>query len=315
MRRSVGVLEVFGLRPLGRSLAQCVEAIRGDEHSEPSRFGVSSLRIFKPQLSLPLWLGMTRGDRRVPIYNLPNRIPEARDEGYSVRVTHCRDYRGRQLTYDGHVGTDFAVPAGTEVAATAPGRVIRVSNEMQRGGLKVWIDHGSGFLTGSNHLARALVQPGDSVARGEPIGLSGMSSVDGVLFFPWLAPHLHLNVLLNGEPVDPFAKPGEVPLWRGDNYPVPHRGDIERTFSPTRWSRAGVERTLASCKNPTLRRELEAEPDPDLRACFVAIERLVRMNHFTEFPPLVDDEYPRRPLLSLPFRPEDYAGVVYPDEL
>ena len=133
---------------------------------------------------------------------------------YSVRVTDCEDFQGGRWTYDGHVGTDLALPVGTAITAAAPGHVLRVRNDMNRGGLKVFIDHGGGLITSSNHLARALVREGDAVRRGQVIALSGMSSVDGLLFFPWLAPHLHFNVFLDGRPVDPFARPDETPLWR-----------------------------------------------------------------------------------------------------
>ena len=92
-----------------------------------------------------------------------------------MRVTQVRDFRGGTLTYDSHNGTDFAVPVGTEVLAAAPGRVFRVSNEFHRGGLKVFIDHGAGLITTSNHLARSLVRPGDVVR----VGLKGQETPAG----------------------------------------------------------------------------------------------------------------------------------------
>ena len=39
-------------------------------------------------------------------------------------------------------------------------------------------------------------------SRGGVIGLSGASGIEFILFFPWVAPHLHLNVWLNGEPIE-----------------------------------------------------------------------------------------------------------------
>src|SRR6185369_4667667 len=139
---------------------------------------------------------------------------------------------GGTLTYDSHNGTDFVLPVGTVIVAPAPGKVLRVSSEFNRGGLKVFIDHGRGLATTSNHLARALVREGQTVRRGEPIALSGYSGIDSLIAFPFSAPHLHFNVWLDGAYVDPFAVeetptpppqapalPGETPLWKDGNDP------------------------------------------------------------------------------------------------
>ena len=313
MIKRVGLLEVFGLRPLGPALSQSWAAIAGDGYAPPSQFGLSSVRMFKPlRVSLPLWLGRQRADGRVWVYNLFNRNPIPRDQGYSVKITSCRDYRGGQLTYDGHLGTDFAVPPGTVVRTAAAGVVRSVQKEMQRGGLKVVVDHGAGLITHSNHLARALVRPGDRLGRGQPLGLSGMSSVDGVLFFPWLAPHLHMNVLLDGEPVDPFAGPGEVALWRGGNDPVPAPAvEAPTALEPTHWDPEALQRCIASCRDPGLRAELAAHRDLGDRGCAVATARVFRHHTFTEHPPLVTHPHGRRPRLDLPFA--GYTGIAFAD--
>lgn len=309
-------LEIFGLRPLVPALRQCWAAIAGDAHAPPSQWGPSSLRILRPWLSVPIWLGREPRPRRAVIYNLPNRCPQPTGEGYSVRVTYARDYRGRRLSYDGHVGTDFAVPAGTTIVAAAPGVVVDVRNDMQRGGLKVCIEHGGGLLTTSNHLSRALVEAGNLVGRGEPIGLSGMSGVDGVLFFPWLAPHLHFNVLLDGLPVDPFARRDETSLWRSEKLPMPHRGDRgEPMAEATRWSRAAVDEAIATCRDDVMRAELEAVTNDDVRAARLTILRLFHSSRFAYAGSLTDPAHGRRPWLDLPLRAEDYDGVVFADEL
>src|SRR5271169_5801199 len=119
------LLDTFGLRPVGPALEAMRRVVLGVKGQEPARWGLSSTRIFKPWISIPTWLGARPGDRLVPIYNLFNRVPAPRDEPYSVRVTYARDFLGGQFTYDGHLGTDFAVPAGTTIAASAPGLVLR----------------------------------------------------------------------------------------------------------------------------------------------------------------------------------------------
>ncbi|MEZ4435615.1 MAG: M23 family metallopeptidase [bacterium] len=307
--------EVFGLDPLAPALRQCKLALLGDPHSPKSRWGPSSLRIFKPRVGVPLWLGRPRADRRVVITQLPNRVPPPPDAAYSVRATFARDYRGRRLSYDGHVGTDFAIPPGTAVVAPAAGLVRLVENRMERGGLKVALDHGDGLATTLGHLARALVQPGDRVARGDVVGLSGMSGVDGVLFFPWLAPHVHMNVLLDGAPVDPFAAPGETPIWRAGNHPLPAPAPaLEDAAHPTTWDHDAIDATLATCRDPVTRAEIEALTDPDDRAFRLMIRRLFRGYLFTAPPRrLTARAHARRPRLDLPFAARDYDGVLYVD--
>jgi hypothetical protein len=272
------------------------------------------VRIFKPHLSIPTWLGFRRQDRRVPIYNYFNRVPQPKGEGYSVRVTYARDYRGGRFTYDGHLGTDFAVPVGTPVVAAAPGEVVRVANDMQRGGLKVCIDHGRGLFTTSNHLSRALVSPGARVGRGDVVALSGASGIEFVLFFPWVAPHLHFNVWLDGIPVDPFARldVGEAALWRAGNDPVPARDGAASEYSPTEFDAAAVDASIESCRDPRLREVMRAVEPPRQRAAEVLVWRNYVPSLFPDPPSLYRADHPRTPWLDLPFREEDVAGVAHP---
>lgn len=276
--------EVFGLDPIGLRAREAWLAIRGDADVPATRFGLSSLRVLHPALSVKTWLGKRRSDRRVPISNLFNRTPTPIAEGWSVRKTQVRDFRGGTLTYDSHNGTDFAVPVGTVVVAAAPGKVLRVSSEWNRGGLKVFVDHGRGLVTTSNHLARSLVRVGDVVGRGTPIAISGYSGIDALVAFPWSVPHVHFNVWLNGVNVDPFADNGETSLWMSGNDPRPADG-----------------------------RESDEEAAPDLDAA--AMDLLFHQNYYpTRFPDrasLYSTTTPREPRLSLPFRREDFVGVSF----
>src|SRR5262245_2215382 len=264
--------ETFGITPLGTRLAEMAVVFRGAEGVPPSRFDASSLGIFQPGLALRTWLGRRRTDRRVPIYNLFNRTPTPIADGWSVRKTQVRDFRGGTLTYDSHNGTDFAVPPGTVVVAAAPGRVLRFSSEFNRGGLKVFVDHGRGLVTTSNHLGRALVRVGDLVRRGQPIALSGASGIDMLLMFPWNVPHVHFNVWLNGEPVDPFATPGEESIWRRANDPVPDDGGSGDDAAPTAWDAATVDAAIAACDVAAVRDALRAIEPLDVRAMAVLFE-------------------------------------------
>ena len=94
-----------------------------------------------------------------------------------------------------HVGLDLAVPRGTSVKASAPGLVLAVGDYFFNG-KTVFVDHGNGLISMYCHLDRIDAQLGDPVARGQVVGLSGMTGRAS-------GPHLHWSVILNGAMVDP----------------------------------------------------------------------------------------------------------------
>lgn len=321
MREKIGLVEALGLVPLDRTARQARLAIQGDARTPKTRFDLSSLRQLQPRFSVPLWLGRPPLGRRVPVTNLFNYRQPPAELGWSVRVTDVRDFRGGRNTYDSHNGTDFAVPPGTPVVAAAPAVVVRVSSEYHRGGLKVFLDHGRGLATSYNHLARALVTPGQRVARGEPIAISGYSGIDALVGFPWTPPHVHFNVWLNGEYVDPFAADDATSsLWRAGNAPVPARGaDLEdRALEPTPWDDDVLDAITRACLHDATRDELRQAPTITERAGAA----LMHLNYFpTRFDGLVRElraslyptEHPRAPHLDLPFSHRDYDGVFFPE--
>lgn len=309
LNRRPDILETFGLRPLPSALRAIKATIFGKKSAPPTQFDLSSTKIFKPTIGLQAWFNQKPANQLVPIYNFFNRIPQPNNEAYSVKVTFARDYLGGQHTYDGHLGTDFVTPVGTKIITGAPGIVLRVKNDLDRGGLKVCIDHGRGLFTTSNHLARALVRPGDCVQRGDVIGLSGASGVEFLMLFPWVAPHLHYNVWLNGTPVDPFATPNETSLWMNRNNPTPHVGSSSAPFEPTQWSHDLITQAISACKDDQLRRAMAQISSLSERAAEVMIQRNYRAVLFSAFPPLYTTTYEREPTLDLPFSPEDYRGA------
>ena len=94
-----------------------------------------------------------------------------------------------------HPGVDFAAKIGTEVKATADGRVVFVSWDDVYGNL-VAIDHGNGYVTYYGHNSKILVNVGDTVIRGEVIALSGNTGRSS-------APHLHYEIRKDEVPIDP----------------------------------------------------------------------------------------------------------------
>lgn len=94
-----------------------------------------------------------------------------------------------------HQGVDLAASWGTTVHAAAGGTVAAAGWDGGFG-IKVDIDHGNGYHTWYAHLSRVLVHPGEVVAKGAPIALSGATGEA-------TGPHLHYQVMYQGRPVDP----------------------------------------------------------------------------------------------------------------
>lgn len=68
----------------------------------------------------------------------------------------------------------FECTAGSEICSAADGTVTAVS-ELSGGTMGILIDHGSGLESVYAYLAEAAVKPGESVLRGQKIGLSETS--------------------------------------------------------------------------------------------------------------------------------------------
>lgn len=94
-----------------------------------------------------------------------------------------------------HRGMDFRAATGSPVKSVAQGRVILVEDHYYAGN-SIYIDHGNGVVSLYFHLEKFLVKPGDTVGRGEVIGLAGSTGRS-------TGPHLHLSVSVNGQLVDP----------------------------------------------------------------------------------------------------------------
>lgn len=98
-----------------------------------------------------------------------------------------------------HIGVDLAMPRGTPVIATASGVVREVKrSELQAGyGNYIEIDHGQGLVTRYAHLQDTQVRYGEKVSKGQAIGTVGTSGGS-------VAPHLHYEILRDGENIDPI---------------------------------------------------------------------------------------------------------------
>ena len=130
------------------------------------------------------------------------------------------DYTCGPLSYDGHDGTDIALPtraamaAGVQVLAAAPGTVKGTRDGIadfapkvpgKECGNGVVIQHADGWETQYCHMRQGsvAVRQGDTVDTGTPLGLIGQS---GMADFP----HIHLSVRHNGAKIDPFEPQGDT---------------------------------------------------------------------------------------------------------
>lgn len=98
-----------------------------------------------------------------------------------------------------HTGIDFGCNRGTEVYATGDGVVELANSKGYNGGYghQVLLNHGFGYKTRYAHLDKVLVQPGESVSRGQVIALTGNTGRS-------TGPHLHYEVIHKGVPVNPI---------------------------------------------------------------------------------------------------------------
>lgn len=94
-----------------------------------------------------------------------------------------------------HTGIDLLAPYMTPVYATAAG-VVTYSGYRDDYGKVVEIDHGNGLTTRYAHLHRQTVSVGEHVSPRQQIGFLGSTGRA-------TGPHVHYEVLVNGEPQDP----------------------------------------------------------------------------------------------------------------
>jgi murein DD-endopeptidase MepM/ murein hydrolase activator NlpD len=110
------------------------------------------------------------------------------------------DVFGSQRIFNGvaqrpHLGLDFRVPTGTPVHAMNDGTVL-LARPLYYEGNFIVIDHGQGLLSLYLHLSEIKVKEGETVKRGQEIGLSGGTGRA-------TGPHLHVAVRWQGTYVDP----------------------------------------------------------------------------------------------------------------
>jgi murein DD-endopeptidase MepM/ murein hydrolase activator NlpD len=95
-----------------------------------------------------------------------------------------------------HEGVDLGAASGTPVTATGDGQVVWASWRDRYGNM-VEIEHGMGIHTRYAHLSKVLVNIGQHVSRGEPLGLVGETGRT-------TGPHLHYEVRVGDQATNPM---------------------------------------------------------------------------------------------------------------
>ncbi len=140
------------------------------------------------------------GGRSADMVDAPTSV----DLPLATPVTSAFGWRADPFTGESrfHRGVDLRASYGTEVPAASGGTVVSAGERGTYGTLVVVRD-GQGVETRYAHLSATLVKEGDVIAAGTPIGRVGSSGRSA-------APHLHFEVLVNGERVDPARWAGRV---------------------------------------------------------------------------------------------------------
>jgi murein DD-endopeptidase MepM/ murein hydrolase activator NlpD len=99
-----------------------------------------------------------------------------------------------------HNGSDIKASSGTPVYATNSGRVVLSEHLPTLRGNCVVIDHGCNIFSLYLHFSRRDVKVGQMVARGQRIGAVGSTGFS-------TGPHLHWEMRVGWEPVDPYQFP------------------------------------------------------------------------------------------------------------
>jgi murein DD-endopeptidase MepM/ murein hydrolase activator NlpD len=94
-----------------------------------------------------------------------------------------------------HEGLDFTANTGTPIRAAADG-IVSVAELTHAYGNMVKIDHGAGLETRYAHASKLMVKAGERVVKGQVVALVGSTGRS-------TGPHLHYEIRLNGNPLDP----------------------------------------------------------------------------------------------------------------
>lgn len=111
----------------------------------------------------------------------------------SLRINSNFGWRGGRR----HTGVDFQASYGDSVGASMSG-VVAFAGVKRGYGNVIVLDHGNGVSTYYAHLSAMWVSVGQEITPGQVIGAIGVTGRSS-------GPHLHYEVRINGEPINPAS--------------------------------------------------------------------------------------------------------------
>jgi murein DD-endopeptidase MepM/ murein hydrolase activator NlpD len=189
-RRSAAAMAAMrrlGLNPEPMLAALDDRSAMGGPLIELSAGGSLDPRFRRLGLSLARMEALERG-----LQGIPQVLPAA-----AAMISSGFGYRSDPFlgTAAFHAGLDFKGPIGAPIFAAARGRVAFVGQRNGYGNC-VEIDHGNGLMTRYAHMSAFRTRVGETVVAGQTIGAVGSTGRS-------TGPHLHFEVRLNGQPVNP----------------------------------------------------------------------------------------------------------------
>ena len=183
-----------------------MQVLSGDDGAEPAMSGapgadtLNNIENSVPTDPVELF---KESQREFDALGLPSNVtyekPEAGELSAPVEGTVTSGFGYREHPSDGqvrfHYGLDVAAEQGTDVVSAADGTVAAVGDSTSYGAYVI-IRHDNGVESLYAHLAEIFVENGDQVLAGEKIGTVGDSGNA-------TAPCLHLELLVNGDYVNP----------------------------------------------------------------------------------------------------------------
>lgn len=174
------------------SVSRAADALGQPVYAARTRVaGSGSLIVFsnnRPPPALSLGTIARPWDRALPV------AARALTSGFGMR-THPL-LGGRRA----HLGIDLSAPTGSPIVATSDG-IVTAADWRGGYGLLVALDHGRGLETRYGHMSRLGVSVGQRVSKGQILGFVGSTGFS-------TGPHLHYEMRMNGQPVDPTPSIG-----------------------------------------------------------------------------------------------------------
>ena len=142
--------------------------------------------------------GSASGTTSNPVFGWPCPGIDKVSSKFGPRVPPCPGASSM------HGGIDIGAPSGTSIKAFAGGKVVQNVAWNKSAGNYIKIDHGNGVATRYLHMKQpSPLKVGTEVTAGQEVGLVGNTGVG-------TGAHLHFEIHINGEKVDPleYVKPG-----------------------------------------------------------------------------------------------------------